>query len=264
MGIKLEIDVNSITAAFNEAKEEITQDILKGIDDLAAITHARITEMAEEKLGEESREIFDKAFHVEEIAPHVHLFTIDESAMWIEDGAGQRDMKPDILKSGKAKTNPRTGAKSLSVPFHHEKAPSKNNAYAQSLVSQIKSAMKAKKIPWNTIQKSGGNPRLGKLYEFNLKDKSSFVGRSLKSKANTPILARVGVYQREATDALTGKKSVKREIMTFRTVTSGAASEGKFIHPGYKGQHFFEQAYIWALKEWETNVLPQILSKHQG
>jgi hypothetical protein len=263
MGIKLEIDVNSIADAFREAKEEITQDILNGVDALATMTHARITEMAEEKL-DHSREIFEKAFHVAEIAPHVHLFTIDESALWIEDGAGPRDMKDDILKSSKATVNPRTGHKSLAVPFHHEKSPSKNNAYAQSLVSQIRSEMAARKIPWSTIQKKGGNPRLGKLHEFSIPDKSSFVGRSLKSKANTPALARVSVYQREVQDKATGKTSVKREIMTFRTVTDSGASEGKFIHPGYKAQNFFEAAYQWALNEWETNVLPQILAKYGG
>lgn len=251
MGLKINIDASGIAKAFKEAKEEIEQDILKAVDGLAAMTTAKIDEMAAEKLHT-TLATFQKGFKTQEIAPHVHLLTIDESALWIEEGiAPGKDMKDDLLKN--APTNPRTGNKSRAIPFEHSKLPSQMNAYAQSLVSQIRTELKARKIPFKKIEKGeNGNPRLGKLHSFSLPSAPP------TSRANTDALARVTIYQKQ--NRITGK--IQRDIMTFRTVSSGPASAGKWIHPGYDAQHFFEKAYEWALNEWETNVLPQILAKY--
>src|SRR6266404_742476 len=126
MGIKIHIDASAIAQAFKAVKEEIEQDILKGVDGLAAMTTAKIDEMAAEKLHT-TLSRFQKGFKTQEIAPHVHLLTIDESALWIEEGieAG-KDMKEDLLKN--AKTNPRTGTRSRAIPFEHSKPPTQMNA----------------------------------------------------------------------------------------------------------------------------------------
>jgi hypothetical protein len=129
------------------------------------------------------------------------------------------------------------------------------NTYAQGLVSQIRAALKEKKIPFKKLERDGnGNPRLGKIHSFSLPSQPP------TSRANTPALSGINIYQQK--NAKTGQ--VRRDIMTFRTVSSGPASEGKWIHPGYDAQKFFDKAMEWALNEWETNVLPQILSKWQG
>jgi hypothetical protein len=251
MSFKISIDASKIASAFKEVKEEIEQDILKGVDGLAAMTTAKIDEMAAEKLHTTLNQ-FQKGFKTEEIAPHVHLLTIDESALWIEEGiSAGTDMKDALLKN--APTNPRTGNKSRAIPFEHSKAPSQMDSYAQSLVTQIRTELKARKIPFKKIETGyGGNPRLGKLHSFSIPSAPP------TSRANTDALSRVTIYQRK--NQSTGK--VQRDIMTFRTVSSGPASAGKWIHPGYDAQHFFEKAYEWALKEWETNILPQILAKY--
>jgi hypothetical protein len=49
--------------------------------------------------------------------------------------------------------------------------------------------------------------------------------------------------------------------MTFRTVSSGPASNGKWIHPGFKGKKFFEEVHKQASAIWETEILPKILDK---
>ncbi len=56
--------------------------------------------------------------------------------------------------------------------------------------------------------------------------------------------------------------NVRRDIMTFRTVSNGPASEGKWIHPGTKRHKFLDRAEIWAMEEWETKILPEILDKY--
>jgi hypothetical protein len=251
MSFKIHIDASAIAGAFKEAKEEIEKDILEAVDGLAAMTTAKIDEMAADKLHTTLSQ-FQKGFKTQEIAPHVHLLTIDESALWIEEGITPgKDMKESLLKD--APVNPRTGNKSRAIPFEHSRAPSTMNSYAQSLVSQIRTELKARKIPYKKIETgSGGNPRLGKLHSFSIPSAPP------TSRATTDALARVTIYQKK--NRITGK--VQRDIMTFRTVSSGPASEGKWIHPGYDAQHFFEKAYEWALKEWETNVLPQILAKY--
>lgn len=249
--LKIDIDVSAIAAAFKEAKKEIEKDLLEGVDALAAMTTAKIDEMAAEKLHT-SLSIFQKGFKTQEIAPHVHLLTIDESALWIEDGiASGKDMKDALLKD--APVNPRTGNKSRAIPFAMNKSPSQMDPYAQSLVNQIKAHLKAKKIPYKKIETgANGNPRLGKLHSFSLPSEPP------TSRASTPALARVNIYQKQGAN---GK--INRSIMTFRTVSSGPASAGKFIHPGYDAQHFFEKSLEWATKEWETNILPQILAKYK-
>lgn len=251
MGLKINIDASAIAKAFKDVKEEIEKDILQGVDGLAAMTTAKIDEMAAEKLHT-TLSTFQKGFKTQEIAPHVHLLTIDESALWIEEGLSPgKDMKPDLLKD--APINPRTGLKSRAIPFEHSKAPSQMNPYAQGLVSQIKTALKAKKIPFKKLETGkDGNPRLGKLHSFSIPSAPP------TSRATTDALARVTIYQKQ--NRTTGK--VHRDIMTFRTVSSGPSSEGKWIHPGYDAQHFFEKAYEWALTEWENNILPQIMAKY--
>lgn len=251
MGLKIKIDASAIASAWKDAKEEIERDILKGVDALAAMTTAKIDEMAAEKLHT-TLSTFQKGFKSQEIAPHVHLLTIDESALWIEEGieAG-KDMKNDLLKN--ADVNPRTGYKTQAIPFEHNKPPTQMNAYAQGLVNQIRTELKARKIPFKKIEKGeNGDPRLGKLHSFSIPSAPP------TSRASTDALARVTIYQKQ--NRVTGK--VQRDIMTFRTVSSGPSSSGKWIHPGYDAQHFFEKAYEWALTEWETNVLPQILAKY--
>lgn len=253
MGLKFNVNAQEIAAMFNEMKQEVEADLLEGVAALAAMTTAKIDEMAAENLHS-SLHIFKENFVTEEVAPGVHVLTIKEGALWIEEGISPgKDMKPALLKN--ASVNPRTGIKSKVIPFEHSKAPTQMTPYAQSLVSQIRSELRARRIPFKTIERDKkGAPRLGKLHSFNMPSSKP------TRRATSPALQGISIYQQQ--NAKTGR--VRRDIMTFRTVSNGPASEGKWIHPGYQAQKFLDRAMEWAANEWENNILPQILAKWQG
>jgi hypothetical protein len=133
------------------------------------------------------------------------------------------------------------------------------NGYAQNLVTTIRAKLKKEGVPFKKIEKdANGSPRIGKLHTFDFSK-----GRS--GREGNPDLKGVSIYQ-----TLTKTGNVRRDIMTFRTVSSGPASQGKWIHPGYPhdrtedghGWKFLDRAEKWAWNEWESKILPEILSKY--
>ena len=167
-------------------------------------------------------------------------------------------MKPGLLKN--ATKVSAAGYKYRTIPFDQGKSKSNSSGYEAGLVAKVKYNLRQinrirKKagqdsIPYKGIEKNAdGTPKLGKLHSFNF-------GGAIPGKGNTPALNGVSIYQ-----TLTKSGNVRRDILTFRTVSGGPASEGKWIHPGREGSHFFENAEKFALKEWEETILPEILSK---
>ena len=57
--LKIKIDTAAIAAQFKELALEVEQDLQKGVANLAAITHAKVAEMAGEEL-KTSRKTFRK------------------------------------------------------------------------------------------------------------------------------------------------------------------------------------------------------------
>jgi hypothetical protein len=56
-----------------------------------------------------------------------------------------------------------------------------------------------------------------------------------------------------------GHPKVERSIMTFRIASSKQAGQGIWDHPGVKPMHFLEDAYQWAVDEWDNRIAPEIL-----
>lgn len=248
-GLKINIDAASLAKQFKELAAEVEQDIRKGVQNLAAITHAKVAEMANAEL-KTSRKEFTDALGFEEIADGVWVVSVDQSGLWIEEGIEPgHDMKPDLLKNA-TKTS-KEGNSYRSIPFEHSKAPSQLTQSSQNIVNLLKSELKKEKIPFKKIEKnSDGSPRIGKLHSKNFDS-------PIPGKGNTPALKGVSIYQ---TKTKTG--SIRRDILTFRTVSEGPRSAGKWIHPGKEPRHFLERAEEWALKTWEMDILPEILSKY--
>lgn len=247
MSLKIKIDTAGLAAQFKEFALEVEQDIKKGVANLATITHAKVAEMASEELRS-TRQPFLDNLGFEEIADGVWVVSVDEKAMFIEEGLNQGfDMKPGLLKNGKTS---KKGYKYRVVPFEHSKAPSQLTESAQAIVSQIRSNLKKEKVPFKKIEKNpDGSPRLGKLHTLNWKS-------SIPGKGNTPVLKGVNIYQ-----TLTKTGNVRRDILTFRTVTGDPIQADKWKHPGLTGKKFLDRAFTWALKEWEERILPEIMNK---
>jgi hypothetical protein len=252
MAIKINIDVAAIAAQFKELALEVEQDLRNGVANLAAITHAKVAEMARDELKSPLSQL-QKALDWEEISPGVWVVSIDEKAFWIEEGIEpNKDMKPALLK-GATKTS-KAGHKYRAIPFDHGKPPTQMTPHAQGLVDKIKAKLRQEKVPFKKIEKTkDGSPRVGKLHEFHIdSDKPT-------PKASHPALKGLTIYQTKMPD---GK--IRRDILTFRTVSEGPNSKDKWFHPGYTAKKFLDRASEWAVKEWENEILPQILAKYKG
>lgn len=249
-GLKINIDVASLAAQIKEFAEEAKQEIEKGVANLAAITHAKTAELAASELKSTAK-IFKDNLGFEEISSGVWVVSIDEEALFIEDGIeANMDMKPGLLKNA-TKTS-KDGHRYRVIPFEHSKAPSQLTPASQHLVNTLKEKLKQHKVPFKKIEKnSDGSPKVGKLHSLDL-------GGPIPGKGNTPGLNGVSIYQ-----TVTKTGNIRRDIMTFRTVSGGPASAGKWIHPGLAPKHFLDRAAEWAQNEWEQSILPEILAKYK-
>jgi hypothetical protein len=209
--------------------------------------------MANDKL-KSSRKTFLDSLGFEEVTPGLWVVSVDESGLWVEEGLDPNfDMKPGLLK-GATKTS-KDGHPYRTIPFDHGKAPSQLNGYAQNLVTKIRADLKKEGVPFKKIEKnSDGTPKIGKLHSFDFSK-----GRTGKSGEGNPDLKGVSIYQ-----SMTKTGNVRRDILTFRTVSGGPASAGKWIHPGFEAKEFLDKAEVWAVQEWEEKILPEILSKYGG
>ena len=253
MALKIKIDTAGIAKQFKDLALEVEQDLNKGVANLAAITHAKVAELASSEL-KSSRKTLSDNLGFEEIIPGVWVVSIDQDALWIEEGISpNQDMKPDLLKN--ARNISKDGYKYRAIPFDYGKAPSQLTGYAQNVVSRIRANLKKEGVPFKKIEKfeagpKKGQPRTGKLHTFDW-------GGEIPGKGNTPILKGVSIYQ-----TVTKTGNVRRDILTFRTVSGGPSSHGKWIHPGFEAKKFLDRAAEWATKEWEDKILPEILSKY--
>lgn len=249
MGLKFDIDAEAIAKEFKELALEVEQDLQKGVANLAAITHAKVLEDSQQDLKSE-RKTFADNLGFEEISPGVWVVSVDEGALWIEEGIKPgTDMKPGLLKNAKTTKD---GHKYAVIPFDHNKSPSQMTPYAQGVVQRIRENLKQQRVPFKGIElNKDGSPKRGLIHEFDF-------GGEKPGKGNTPVMNGVSVYQ-----SVTKTGDVRRDILTFRTVTDGPGGQGKWIHPGYEAKKYLDKALDWAMQEWETHILPEILKKYQ-
>jgi hypothetical protein len=255
MPLKFQINADEIAAQFKEFADMVKADMRKAMDNLATLTRERIVEVAqngenekrEGALNTSLKTYMDALSDAEEISPGVWVISLDEKALWIEEGMEKHDMKPDLLK----------GRKSRIIPFRYDRAKTQNTPFTQGLIAQIRQALKRDKLSIKKIEyDKHGSPRIGKLHEYNL-------GGPRPGKGNTPALTRLNVYQTPLySDIATKKMHVKREVLTFRTVKK-EGQEGKWIHPGLKAKKYMDKAMDQAVQDWEQKILPEIVEKWQ-
>lgn len=255
MSIKFNIDVTGLAREFKELALEVEQDLRLAVGRLAAETHAKVIEMASEEL-KTSRKDFLDSLGFEEISPGVWVVSIDESGLWIEEGIPEnKDMKPDLLKTN-AKVS-KDGNRYKVIPFDYGKTPSQNSAKTNELVNYLRQSLKKEEVPFKKIERnSDGSPKVGKLHELDFGNPRGTMGGP--GKGNTPVFKNLSIYQ-----TITKSGNVRRDILTFRTVSSGPASAGKWIHPGLEPKKYLEKVSDWAIQEWETKILPEILEKYR-
>lgn len=262
MSLKINIDASSMAAAFKEFAREAEREITQAVQGLATMTHAKVAENAAATL-KSSAKLFKDNLGFEEVTPGIWVVSIGEPAMWIEEGIPHgHDMKPDLLKNGTPGAN---GGTSRVIKFDHKAPPKSRNATADRIIGELKVGLRkinreAKKMDPNVqaislkgIEKNpDGSPRIGKLHEFDLQS-------DLPTKtAQHPALKGLTIYQSKDESG-----NVRRDVLTFRTVSSKSDPDS-WIHPGYTGNKFLDEAEEWAWNEWETKILPELMTNLNG
>jgi hypothetical protein len=182
-------------------------------------------------------------------------------------------MKDKMLKSPKAKSG--KNGRYMVIPFKHN-SPSSN-----SLSSALGSIAKLElgRAGLRNIQKTPeGNIKTGKVGEIKRPSQKGQEQLGLLESLASPNLFRQAVYGKAGSKpgapdtylnnlkvyqklhtTKAGKTIVKRDIMTFRTLSENS-SAGSWSHPGNKGVKIFDEAYAWAETEWENTIKPELLS----
>jgi len=239
--LKIKLDTTALANTLKEYAAEVAQDVNKGVARLAAQTKAHVLMDAGAELSSPTFKTFSKSVEMEDISPGIWVVSINQKGLWIEEGIEPNtDMKPGLLK----------GKKFVVIPFSKDKSKASSTGYEFQLREQVKSALKKEGIPFKKIESNpNGSPKTGLLHRKDF-------GGEIPGKGNTPVLQGVSIYQ-----TLTKTGNVRRDILTFRTVSSGPASAGKWMHPGYQPKKFLDKAQAWAEKEWEQTFIPEILAK---
>jgi hypothetical protein len=267
--LKIQVDAAKIASVFKEFARDVEANIKASMGDLAAITYAKVKEDAATKLkGSPLAKIYMDNLGYQQIAEGIHVVYLNEAALFIENGGKEWDMKPGLLKNAKVGKN---GNRYQIIPFKYDRGPTSNSASTNQLISYVKSELKQqnvkdsfnakgqqnKTVPFKQIEyDKNGNAKLGKLHEFNF---GNLNGRlKAPGRGNTAQLAGLHIYQSMKNG------NVKRDILTFRTVSSGDASKDKWFYPAKTGIMLMDEAQKWAMQEWENKILPEILRKWGG
>ena len=248
----LNLDLSAVIAANKELAAEIQVKLAAATQALATQTHAKVLEMANEKLHSRLEE-FTKNLDFEQIDDNTWSIVIKEPAVWIEDGMEPKSMLDSLLSSPKAKMG--KNGKYIVVPFKHDKGAKKQTPHQQAITTDLKRQLKRLKVPFKAIEKNpDGSPKLGLLHKIDLQPsknalKSGFpmVGKH----SGRPLLQGVRIYQH-----LDKNNKARRDIFTFRTASANSSG---WFHPGTQPMHFLENAYLWASATFDSVIAPQIL-----
>jgi len=263
VSLKLSANVDAITSQFQEFAKDIEDEMNKSMKNLATLAHAQIkleASRGEDKLKTTLSMYLEALSEPQETAPGLYVITLDEKALFIEEGMTAHDMKPDLLQ----------GRKYRVIPFKYNTKPTDTAPDTQLLISAIQNKLKSEKIPYSKIEYNpDGSPKLGKLHDLkwgvNLRDQSKDgrmsgnIGAKVPGKGNTPRLQGLSIYQK-----LDQTGNVRRDILTFRTVSAGPAGDGKWMHPGLAAKKYMDKAMEEATRMWEEKILPGILEKWNG
>lgn len=246
--LKFSINAEEMASLFGDLKKEVEAALTDGVQRLASMTHAKTLEHAQSELTS-TRKKYTDALSFEEIEKGVWVVSLDESALFIEEGRKSGSMVDDLLRNN-AKVS-KDGNRYKAIPFEHSKPPSQQTPKAKEITDQIKRELRSVGVPFKKIEYNpDGSPRIGKLHKFD------FPSNKPSAMASHPALSGLTIYQHK-----TSGGNIRRDIMTFRMVSDKSKAEGKWHHPGLEARKFMDKAFASALQEWESEILPEILNR---
>lgn len=270
MFIHLNLDIQPLLQLEQQLQDASTEAMKTAGERLTAMTRAHIMEEAQQKLHTRRQMYLDGLSHYQ-VDDNTWVVNLDAKVRWIDDGLPEHNMIDDLLKSPKAKTS-KDGSRYLSIPFRHgPKGPTQMTPAQKTLLDTIKSELKQRKISYAKIETDKlGKPKLGLLHSFDINTKplratdgrgqgKGPIGSVMQGPTGIPLLKGVRIYQ-HAIQNPDGTAGTRRDIMTFRTVSSKQKGQGRWDYPGIEGVHFMDEAYEWAKRTWEKEIVPEILA----
>jgi hypothetical protein len=248
MALKFEINADEILAQFTEFKEEVKKDLEASVERMVFDAYASIVQESA-KLPDEVGKKYRAALNEpENVAEHVWVISLNEEGMWIEETMDPKlDMKPGLLN----------GKKYRVIPFKYSGAKAQGSPLAQGLVAEIKQRLGNDFLTKIEKNKSG-RVKTGKLSVHDLSGAGRHMSWVKRKPKETHPLQRLTAYQSKDK----GGRS-RRDVLVFRTVTDGPASNGKWMHPGLN-KKLMDAAMDKATREWEEKTLPEIIAKWSG
>ena len=279
MGFKINIDASDL-----DGLEEIPNIASKALqeagNDLAAATRAHIIEEANKKLHSR-REMFVESLSHFKVDENTWVVQLEAKARWIDEGLSPHDMKSDLLNphnqneskngvKGKGVQISKEGFSYRVIPFKHNLGPTQSTPAQQTLLDTIKKELKSRNIPYGKKEvDASGQAKLGKLHSFSIMNSpvktkqgpgtgKGPIGSVMQGPTGIPLLQGISVYQNKVKDKQ-GKEYVRRDIMTFRVVSSKQGA-GRWFHPGLEGTGLMDDGLQWAKDQWEKEIGPRVLA----
>lgn len=278
--LRFEIDVEDLISKLGEVNKAIKGDVVAAFKGLAKATHAKAEELARQDLGS-LRETYQDNLDFDEISPHFWVVTLHEPAMWIEEYGRKAGFMEDLLTTEKpgsqGKIKDGKNGKYRVIPFKHSTKPSQQSTKANELANQIKQVLRNRKINWKKIEVNADkSPRVGPrvkvdgeyidkpllLHRFNVEG-PRFSNPTKGGEHKGPLTHGVAIYQTAIRDKSGKVTGASRDIMTFRVISEKHKAEGLWYHPGIQPVKILDKAFDWAVRYWESDILPNIISKYQ-
>lgn len=264
MEFKIAANLEEIAERLKSTRYQIDFMLRSSVERLSISTHAFVVGYAQEKLHGWTREEFfgeeGKNVRWTEVAEGFWVVEIDPSVAWIEEGRDPTFMGEWLLKGDKVKTA-KDGSKYRIIPFTHAR---RNKVFNTDFVDDIKQAVKTSGFNMKKLDRDeSGNPKIGMIGKltfgtnvtqrspenerFFSKGRSESVGKALGLPAYSGkhYLDNAIVTQRKVGN------SVKKEVVTFRVISSKHEGEGRWMYPAVPALNSIPAAYDYASKEWD-------------
>ncbi len=264
MDFRISANLEEIAAKLGQTREVIHSHLRTSVERLSISTHAFVVNYAQEKLTGWTRQEFfgeeGKNVRWTEVSDGIWVVEIDPSVAWIEEGRDPTFMGEWLLKGDKVKTA-KDGSRYRVIPFTHSRG---NKIFNTDFVTEINQAAKASGINLKTLDTlADGSPKLGVISKlkfssgvynrtpdterFFSKARSASVAEELGLK---PYAGKHYLDSAVITQRLVGKK-VKKEVVTFRVISSKHEAEGRWMYPAVVALNSIPAAYDYASREWD-------------
>jgi hypothetical protein len=279
----LGLDVSDLIKLEAELVPTARKVMEAAVRDLSAQTHAHVVEQVQARLHS-TREKYLENLGFHQVSADTWVVELQPGAFFVEEGLpANHEMIDDLLNDGpkpgrqkqaaRGKTKTAAdGSRYRTIPFQHNKGPTGQTRAAQDLTETIKSELKRMGAPYGKLEVgSDGKPKLGLVRSFDIAHKPAKthegagqgwggIGQVRQGATGIPFLQGVRIYQKPVPDGR-GGSAVKKAIMTFRTVSTKHKGTGRWTHPGLEPKRFLDEAFDWALDQWEHRIKPQVAAK---